>query len=110
MIEILDGRPATCFKTHTFSRYQSSAVKNELIKALTASQCEAACYWSAELICSGHFVELWNTVLFFFAKHVHVGNPKLPLYLEMRFTQFKTIASSAPDELGLRLELKRRWF
>ena len=101
MNEILDGRPPSCFRTITISNYQRSAVKRELVKNLSNANCEASCYWSAELICSGHFADLWDTLMYYFAKHVHVGNPKLPIYLELRFKQFKTIATTT-DELQLR--------
>ena len=101
MNEIMDGRPSSCFRTTTISNYQRSAVKRELVKNLSNADCEAACYWSAELICSGHFTDLWDTFMYYFAKHVHVGNPKLPIYFELRFKQFKTIASTS-DELQLR--------
>lgn len=101
MNEILDGRPSACFRTTTISNYQRSAVKRELLKNLANSNCEAACYWSAELICSGHFTDLWDMLMYYFAKHVHAGNPKLPIYLELRFKQFKSIATTH-EELQLR--------
>jgi len=54
------------------------------------------------LVCSGHFADLWELVLFFFGKNVNVANPKLALYLDYRFQTFRDSASKTPNELDLR--------
>jgi hypothetical protein len=53
---------------------------------------EQANYWTAELICSGHFLELWETIILYYGKNIHLGNPKIAVYLQLRFTIFQNIA------------------
>lgn len=102
---IEDVRDASFFKKTTFSKYELGAVKKELLKSLVEGKLEPCCHWSTELVCSGHFMELWELVFVFFGKHVHVGNPKLPIYLELRLRTFVQAARAEEDELNLRNNL-----
>jgi hypothetical protein len=100
--DIIDHRTAVQFTGLTFSKFQKSRVKAELVKCVLNANLEAACNWSAELVCAGHYGDLWDTILLLLGKYIHLGNPKLPLYLALRFKAFKELYSAAPDELGLR--------
>ena len=99
---IEDARDAVFFKKMTFSKYKLSDVKEKLVKSLVESQMEACCYWTTELVCSGNFLLLWEIILFFFAKYVNVANPKLAVYLEIRFNVFKEATLTCSTELELR--------
>lgn len=92
----------THFKNHTFSNFKKSKVLKELENCICYQKKEEAFYWTGELICSGHLLDLWNLYFHVMCKYIHVNNPRLPLYLDKKYNEFKVIANQRSNDLELR--------
>ena len=102
--EINDYRTLKDFKQLTFSKFSRIKVRNELLQSIYNNKIEPANYWCAELICAGHYQDIWNILLLYMSRYIHQANPKLPIYMDMRFQSFKNIVSTGyiENEIALR--------
>jgi hypothetical protein len=110
MCEINDIREIKDFRGVSFSKFKKIDVQKQFIKSVLDSAIEPACYWGCELICSGHFKDLWDSIILVFAKHIHSANPKLAVYLDRRLNGFVDILNNGyvSNELRLRNNEKIR--
>jgi len=108
--DINDKRSQKEFSGITFSQFKKTDVKKQLINAILYNKLEEACYWSAEYICSGHFIDLWEIIILLIGKHIHIGNPKLSIYLELRLNFFKDMLNNGylDNEIKMRNNQKIR--
>ena len=104
MSDINDIRGSPAFNGISFSGYKKTEVKNQFIENMMKGKIEPACHWSAELICSGHFGDVWESIFYYVGKHIHIGNPKIAIYLEKRYNVFRNIMNQGhfTSELQLR--------
>jgi len=102
--QINDIRTQPMFKGISFSNFKKPEVRKQLIENIKKGKVEPACYWCAELVCAGHYMEVWETILHYAGKHIHLGNPKIVVYLEKRFEIFRNIMKQGLflNELQLR--------
>jgi len=91
---INDVRKPEEYRGVSFSGYKKTAAIKQLVIALRDNRIEPACYWTAELVCAGHFVDLWETIIQCAAKHIHVANPLLFPYLELRLGTFRDVVKN----------------
>ena len=110
IIEINDIRSSVDFRGVSFSNFKKSEVKKKFIDSMMAKNIEPACYWCAELLCAGHYTEIWEIILYYTSKYIHLGNPKIAIYLELRYNTFRNIIgqSTIINELELRNDEKTR--
>jgi hypothetical protein len=93
---IIDPRPLGAFKDETFSNFKKRDVINKLFKCIEEGKIEEACYWVTECICSGYTIELFEKLIIFSSKIVHINSPKLPEYLWRKYLTFV----SSYDHIG----------
>lgn len=98
---INDMRRPTDFKSFSFSKYKKSEVKNQILNCIHKNKIESALYWCAELVCSGHFYDIWEICFHYFGKYIHLANPKLIVYLERRYQTFVHILDAKPCVLDI---------
>jgi len=108
--DINDIRTSTDFKGVSFSGYKKPDVRKQIIENIKKSKIEPACYWTAELVCAGHYMDIWETILHYVGKHIHLANPKIVIYLELRFALFRDIMSQGnySSEIQMRNNTKIR--
>jgi hypothetical protein len=103
-VEIDDIRTKQDFKKISFSGFKKTDVMKKLQETIVSCKVDESLYWCFELVCSGHFLPLWETFFLVMSKNIHIGNPKLAIYMEMRSNQFKSIVNNGfvDQELLLR--------
>jgi len=102
--QINDIRQSNQFKGYSFSKYKKTEVRNQFIDNLMKGKIEPACHWCAELVCAGHYDDVWESIFFFIGKYIHIGNPKIVIYLDKRLNVFRNIMNQGhyTNELQLR--------
>lgn len=92
----------TKFKSTTFSKYKKSQVIKKLNHAIYYQKIEEAFFWTCELMCTNLYLDLWNIYFIFACKYIHIDNPKLPIYINKKFNDFKQIAANISNDYELR--------
>ena len=88
---IIDPRPLEAFKDKTFSDFKKTDVIKKLFKCIETDKIEEACYWVTECIVSGYSQELFEKLIIFNSKVIHINNPKLPEFLWRKYKTFLSL-------------------
>ena len=101
---INDIRESSSLRGVTFSKHKITDVKKQLMDDMLDGKIEPACYWCAELVCAGHYGDIWEVIFIFVGKYIHIANPKIAVYLEQRYAVFRNIMTRGgfTSELELR--------
>lgn len=99
-VDVSDSRLTHQFRQISFSGYNKNKVVKELINALINGEVESACYWGAELICAGHIINLWESLLKVCGENV--ASSQIYVYIGRRIKIFKNIVHSQGDGLSIR--------
>tara|TARA_B100001059_G_scaffold234776_1_gene278200 strand:+ start:589 stop:1680 length:1092 start_codon:yes stop_codon:yes gene_type:complete len=104
--KIIDTRLNEEFKQKTFSGFQKKDVIAALFKSIDQGKIEAACHWCTECIVSGYTMKIWDRLIVYACKIVHINNPKLPFFLYKKnmiiFNQLNRLECKNKDYLILR--------
>ena len=88
---INDIREPSALRGYSFSRFKKSDVKKQFMASMLNGKIEPACYWCAELLCAGHYSDIWDIIFNFVGKYIHIANSKIAVYLEKRYLVFRNI-------------------
>ena len=83
----------TKYDKKTFSGYKKTSIFTELNNCILDSRIENACYWAAEIHCSGYIESLWEKIILFSSKYVNINNPLLPKYIYKHYEEYKKLKS-----------------
>lgn len=107
--DINDKRILKEFKGITFSKFKKNDAKKQLLNNLKLGEIESSLYWSCEFICAGHIDELWEIIFLSMSQQINLGNPKLPLYINLRLGYYNELIIGYEDNrLKLRNNSKLR--
>lgn len=90
------------FGSKTFSNYKKCDVIKQLINCMYYQKIEESYYWTCELLCSNCIIDLWEVYFTFMSKYIHMENPKLPIYLNKKYQDFKREAMYVENDMEMR--------
>jgi len=79
------------FKTTSFSNFKKSELCKKLQNSIYYNKREEAFFWTCEMLCTNMLLEIWDTYLIMMSKYIHIHNPKLPLYIDKKYSEFREI-------------------
>jgi len=104
--QINDTRDLSSFKQKTFSGYKKNDVINAVLKSIESKKVENACNWCSECIISGYTFILWEKLIIFSSKIIHINSPNIPFYLlkknRVLFNQVERLGRAKENVLLLR--------
>lgn len=99
---IIEDKRTVFKKNTTFSNYKKCDVLKKLVQSIYYNKVEESFFWTCELLCSNYIVDIWNTYFMFTSKYIHIHNPKLPIFINKKFKDFKAIVLVHNNDFKLR--------
>jgi hypothetical protein len=84
---------------------------SQLQKAIKQGDIESCCHWVAYIDIMNLQEHLWEKLILYCSKYIHIHNPKLPLLLHKKIQQFKDVEKTmnAHDEIWKNHSIRRNW-
>lgn len=89
MPTLFTTQPAVYPPQRSYSGYKKTCVFSKWQRELQQQQYEQACYWTAEADASGWQDDIWNKLIVFASKQVHVHLPTLPTLLARNYAYYR---------------------
>ena len=89
MPTLFTTQPAAYPPERSYSGYKKTSVFSKWQRELQQQQYEQACYWMAEADASGWQDDIWNKLIVFASKQVHVHLPTLPTVLARNYAYYR---------------------
>lgn len=86
---IFDTAPHIHPPTSSYIGYKKSTVFSQWQRQLQLQHYEPACFWTAEADASGWHEDLWEKLIIFSSKHVHVHSPTLPTIIARNVAYYR---------------------
>lgn len=100
---INDNRTSSYFSKTTFSNFKKSELLKAFSNSLEERNIERGCYYISEMICSSYYIEIWNIIITYICKCIHISNPRLIIFLKHKMYRFKILANNVKvDDIELR--------
>jgi hypothetical protein len=100
--DILDTRTSAQFYEITFSGYERKRVKQLLEMALYEGQLDKAVMAMVELVCAGHFNDIWQTCLLVYLRFVHLNSINFLVFFHQSWLTFRKIVGQNKKSLSFR--------
>lgn len=109
-MQINDPRTQPDFTKTTFSGYKKSDVMKAFEKCLVSGSTERACFWTAELMCSGKAADVWERLISVYSQHAFKTAPKGAVLIAELTRKFRKVVNGGEvhSELDLRNNIDAR--
>lgn len=104
--EINDGRTHAQLRGFSFSNFKKADVRKQMIENMKRGRVEPACYWCAELVCAGHYADIWEAIINYTAKYIHNANPRIAVYVKMRYEVFCNLMAQSQNYVTNELHMR----
>jgi hypothetical protein len=73
----------------SYGGYPKATIIRKWQKSIISNKLEEACFWTAEIDCSGWQADFWSKLAIISSKHIHIHNPRLPILLWRKTQKYK---------------------